>query len=90
MEQQQGGTLPDDPVWNMGITAQGGPKSTVEARVTHWGDHVSLSFSVTLECPQTEAYLRAAGEHASRVATSFVNELASRFDKNMPLLPTGE
>lgn len=87
MEQQQGGILPD-PVWIMGTATQGGPKSTVEARVSHWGDHVSISFSVSLECPQTESYLQAAGEHAARTATSFVNELASRFDVNMPMLPT--
>ncbi len=88
MEQQQGGELPD-PVWAMGTAAQSGPTSTIEARISHWGDHVSISFSVSLECPQTEAYMQAAAEHASGTATSYVNELASRFDKTMPMLPTG-
>jgi len=88
MEQQQGGTLPD-PAWAMGVAAQGGPKSTIEARISHWGDHVSISFSVSLECPQTDAYMQAAAELASGVAASYINELASRFDNTMPMLPTG-
>lgn len=88
VEQQQGGVLPD-PVWDMGLAAQGVPKASVEARISHWGDHVSISFTVTLECPQSEGYLQLAAEHAARTATSFVNEMASRFDTAMPLLPTG-
>jgi len=85
MQSQSG----SDPKWDMGLAAQTGPKASVEMRVVHWGDHVSVSCSVTLECPQTEQYMQLAGEHALNTATRFVNEAASRFDQGMPLLGTG-
>lgn len=65
------------------------PLATVEAKVAHWGDHVSVSFSVSLQCPQAQGQIEEAGKLAFTTATRFVNDAVSRMDRNMPMLPTG-
>lgn len=89
VEQSGGGTLPD-PIWKIGQDAieQGTPKARVEGRISHWGDHVSISFSVSIECVQTQLHIQQAAQYAASETTRFVNELASRFDRDMPMLPT--
>lgn len=85
MHTQQG----SDPLWELGLAAQKGPKANVDFRISHWGDSVSVSCTVALECAQTEAHLQAAAQHAFTQATRFVNDAVSRFDQSMPMLPTG-
>lgn len=79
-----------DPLWDIGLSASSGPKANVDFRVAHWGENVSVSCTVALECAQTEVHLQAAAQHAFTQATRFVNEAVSRFDQSMPMLPTGK
>ncbi len=90
VEQSNSGYVPD-PLWVLGNTPKefGLPKATVESKVSHWGEHVSISFSVTLECPQTQEHVAEAARMAFITATRFVNEAVSRLDSSMPMLPTG-
>jgi hypothetical protein len=71
-------------------TKQAGLSTTrVESKVSHWGDHISVSFSVSLECPQTLENIEYAAKLAFVTATRFINEAVSQFDQSMPMLPTG-
>lgn len=88
--ERAGGELPD-PIWVLGTQAEmkGAGKSRVEMRISHWGDSVSVSCSVSLECLQKGDHIDAAGQHAFNEATRLVNGAVSRFDATMPMLPTG-
>ena len=65
------------------------PKARVTMRLSHWGDHVSVACEISLECVQMQDRMERAGAHALNTAARFVNEATSRFDRSMPLLPTG-
>lgn len=80
----------EDPYYWLASQAvgMGAPLATIESKVSHWGNHVSVSFSVTLQCSQAQGYIEDAAKLAFTTATRFVNEAASRFDRDMPLLPT--
>lgn len=92
MQQASSGYL-EDPFMNL-LTSKADqtgsmPAATVESKVSHWGNHISVSFSVTLQCPQSRAHIEYAAQLAFTTATRFVNEAVSRLDGGMPMLPTG-
>lgn len=67
----------------------GQPTATVGTKISHWGDGLSVNFSISVECPQTQPDLEYAAQVLFYTATRFVNEAMYRFDPNLPLLPTG-
>ena len=89
MEREQSGFTPD-PFWSLVCEARaaGHPPATVESKVSHWGNNVSVSFSVSLQCDQSKQHIEAAAQLAFTAATRFVNEAVARFDSSMPMLPT--
>lgn len=89
--EKQASGYTEDPYWWLACQTQaaGIPVSTVEAKVSHWGEHVSVSFSVSLQCPQAQGQIEDAGRLAYTTATRFVNDAVSRLDSGMPMLPTG-
>ena len=93
MEQQGSGQL-QDPFWNLALNVRDEhqramPSATVESKVSHWGQHVSVGFTVTIQCPQTQEHIQFASQLAYVTATRFVNDAVSRLDSSMPMLPTG-
>lgn len=88
VEQVKSGEV-SDPFWSIAVQSPGAPVATIEAKVSHWGEHVSVNFSVSLQCPQSKSYIEEAAKLAFITATRFVNEAVSKFDSGMPMLPTG-
>jgi hypothetical protein len=90
VEQANSGIV-EDPFWFLACQAKvaGVPLATVESKVSHWGQHVSVSFSVSLQCPQAQGQIEEAARLAYVTATRFVNDAVSRLDSGMPMLPTG-
>lgn len=89
MEQHTTGQL-EDPFWALAASAKElGHMATVETKVSHWGQHVSVGFTISIQCPQTRAHLEYAAQLVFVTATRFVNDAVSRLDSSMPLLPTG-
>jgi hypothetical protein len=94
MEIKRGGVVEEthsgqlqDPFWNLALESRGQPAS-VEAKVSHWGQHVSVAFKITIQCPQTKDHIEYASHLAYRTAVRYVNDAVSRLDSSMPLLPT--
>lgn len=92
VEQQNSGQL-QDPFWNLAAGAQtehrqAMPTATVEAKVSHWGQHVSVGFTISIQCPQSQQHIEYASQLAYVTATRFVNDAVSRLDSSMPMLPT--
>lgn len=87
MEHSTSGQM-NDPFLALASGTNPDQRTLLETKVSHWGQHVSVSFSISIQCPQTQPHIEYAARLIFNTATRFVNDAVSRLDGSMPMLPT--
>lgn len=78
----------EDPFWEMKSSLagqQGARVSSTVQRSTNYGE-LKCSFTITIDCLQTEQWMERAAQYAFRTAVQYVNDGFSYLDRSLPPL----